>query len=85
MNFARSRAALDTADAMKTEISRASSSVSHSAEELIWSIRYGVGRGRRALVMMPAQYLRKLGDRDLETVVKLREAAIIDLAVEPDK
>ena len=57
---------------------------SHSDEELVWSIRYGVGRDRRALVMMPAQYLRKLGDRDLGAIVAyLRSIAPVDREIAP--
>ena len=57
---------------------------SHSDEELVWSIRYGVGRDRRALVMMPAQYLRKLGDTDLGAIVAyLRSLAAVDREVAP--
>ena len=56
---------------------------SHSNEELVWSIRYGVGRDRRPLVMMPAQYLRKLGDKDLGAIVAyLRSLAPVDREVE---
>lgn len=55
-----------------------------SDERLVRSIRYGVGRDGRPLVMMPAQYLRNLSDGDLGAIIAyLRSLPPIDRELPP--
>ncbi len=59
---------------------------SHTDEELARSIRYGVGRDGRPLLVMPAQYLRSLSEADLGTIVAyLRSLPPLDREVPPPR
>ncbi len=59
---------------------------SHSDAELVRSIRSGVGRDGRALLMMPAQYLRSLSDGDLGAIIAyLRSLPPVDREVPPPR